>query len=344
MKLGEHIKGLKKTGTGAASTKVSELEKLQGLHPIVDDIMRYREYQKLLSTYIDVIPQALDPEHRLHAHMVQTGAATGRMSSNNPNLQNIPVKTELGRVIRHAFIAPKGYMLASFDYSQIDLRVAAFLSGDPELVEIFVRGEDVHTGVAARVFQVPPEVVDKEMRRRAKVINFGILYGMGVNALKQNLGTDRKEAERFHDAYFERFHVLRDYLEKVKADARRLGYYTTTYFGRRRYYPKIKSTLPFIRSMEERMAMNAPIQGTTADIMKLAMIKVDEMVRAAGKESMVWPLLQVHDELIYEIKRDALTEVAPLIKHTMEHVIEVSVPLVANVLVGEDWGNLEKFL
>ncbi len=337
--LAENVKGLKKTAGGAASTKVSELEKIKDQHVIVPLILGYREYQKLLSTYIDVIPTLLGKDNRLHARMVQTGAATGRMSCVDPNLQNIPVKTELGRAIRNAFIAPEGTVLAAFDYSQIDLRVAAFLSEDPELVQIFVRGEDVHTGVAARVFGVAPDAVDKEMRRRAKVINFGILYGMGVNALRQNLGTDRKEAEQFYNAYFERFHVLRDYLEATKASALKLGY-TTTYFGRRRYYPKIKSTLPYIRTMEERMAMNAPIQGTTADIMKLAMIKIDETLREAKLDRAVVPLLQVHDELIYEIKDEAVTKAERLIKETMENVIKVSVPLVANASAGKSWGEL----
>ncbi|MBI5138865.1 MAG: hypothetical protein HZA95_03650 [Candidatus Vogelbacteria bacterium] len=338
-KLGLGGKKVKKTATGNASTKVEELEKLKGTHPIIEKIMDYREYQKLLSTYIDSIPEQLGKDGRLHSDLIQTGAATGRMSSHNPNLQNIPIKTELGRVIRKAFVASLGFVLAAFDYSQIDLRMAALLSRDPLFIKIFQGKNDVHTSVASLVFKVAPEKVDREMRRRAKVINFGILYGMGVNALKQNLGTERKEAEEFYKMYFEQFHGLREYLDSLKEFARKNGY-TTTFFGRRRYYPKIKSPMPFVRSMEERMAMNAPIQGTSADVIKLAMSKADEELKKAGIETKVFPLLQVHDELIYEIKKGVEKEATKIIIKAMESVLDGPVPLEVHASLGKDWGTL----
>ncbi|PIR44639.1 MAG: hypothetical protein COV10_04005 [Candidatus Vogelbacteria bacterium CG10_big_fil_rev_8_21_14_0_10_51_16] len=335
-------KKVKRTATGQVSTKVTELEKLKGEHPIIDAIMEYREYQKLLSTYLDAIPPLLDSENRLHSTMVQTGAATGRMSSIEPNLQNIPIKTELGRAMRSAFLASPGHLLVAFDYSQIDLRVAAMLSGDPQFLQIFKEGIDVHLGVASAVFNVAPEQVDREMRRRAKVINFGILYGMGVNALKQNLGTERAEAEEFYQAYFERFPGLRAYLDKVKAEAHATGY-TRTYFGRRRYYPKIRSKLPYVRSMEERMAMNAPIQGTTADIIKIAMGRVPEALQKAKLEKSVHLLLQVHDELIYEVEADKVDVAVPVIRQVMEGVITEPISFPVHVSVGENWGGLEDY-
>lgn len=333
-------KGLKKTAGGARSTRESELEKLKDSHPIIGKILEYREYQKLLSTYIDAIPKMLDKNDRLHTTLVQTGTTTGRMSSNTPNLQNIPVKNELGRAIRKAFVAPEGSELVAFDYSQIELRVAAALSHDEKLIKIFHEGGDVHTSVASLVFGVPPDRVDKEMRRRAKVINFGIIYGMGVNALKTNLGTSREEAQQFYDAYFGQFKQLSDYLDSMLAEAKKRGY-TTTLYGRRRYFKNINSRMPQLRAMEERMAGNAPIQGTAADIVKLAMIKVDAEIKKAGLQDRARLLLQVHDELIFEVKKEAVSRVAALVDKAMETVVELSVPLDVHVSHGPDWGSLE---
>ena len=206
------MKNQKRTVTGLKSTRESELEKMRDQHPIIEDILEHRSLQKLLSTYIDNIPHMVSPDGRLHATFLQTGTTTGRMASQNPNLQNIPIKTQRGRGIRKAFVAESGYELVSFDYAQIELKIAAFLSGDEKLIDIFQRGEDVHRAVAAEVFGVPPEQVDSEMRRHAKVINFGIIYGMGVNALRQNLGTDRAEAQRVYNAYFKNFSGLARYL------------------------------------------------------------------------------------------------------------------------------------
>lgn len=344
VKMGLKAKNQKKTAGGKVSTKESELEKMKDLSPIIPLILSYRELQKMLSTYIDNIPNMVAGDGRLHAKFLQTGTTTGRMSSADPNLQNIPNRTELGREIRQAFCATPGYKLVAFDYSQVELRIAAFLSGDKKLVEIFKKGEDVHTAVAAEVFGVPLEKVDKEMRRRAKIINFGIMYGMGVSALRQNLGTDRAEAQKFYDDYFEKFNGLARYLEEVKASALRLGY-TETFFGRRRYFEGLKSKLPFMRAMAERMAINAPVQGTGADIVKLAMSRVDEYLQ---KEIIADAhlLLQVHDELVYEIKEDLVKEILPKIKKIMESVIDPKetkgVVCLAEAAVGDNWGEMEK--
>ncbi len=345
VKLGLKPKNQKKTGSGAVSTKESELEKMRDMHPVVPLLFEYRELQKLLSTYIDVIPKLLDEKGRLHATFLQAGTTTGRMASSDPNLQNIPIRSDLGKYIRKAFIAEKGFKLVSFDYSQIELRIAAFLSGDKKLIEIFKKGEDVHTAVASEVFGVSRELVDKEMRRRAKIINFGIMYGMGVNALKQNLGTDRKEAQRFYDEYFNKFVGLAKYLENTKADAQRKGY-TETFFGRRRYFEGLQSKLPFIKAMAERMAINAPIQGTEADLVKLAMVEVDKYLEKENLKDKVKILLQVHDELVYEVSSDVVATVVNNIKKIMESLIppeKISgIVCKTDVAVGDNWLEMEE--
>ncbi|MEY2664382.1 MAG: polymerase polymerase protein [Candidatus Parcubacteria bacterium] len=342
-------KGLKKTSGGARSTRESELEKLRDAHPIVPLIFQYREFQKLLSTYIDTIPTLLDSNDRLHSNFIQTGTTTGRMASQDPNLQNIPVKTELGRAIRTAFIAEKGFVLGAFDYSQIELRVAAFLSGDEKLIEIFKNGEDVHTAVAAEVFNVSYDKVDREMRRRAKVINFGILYGMGVNALRTNLEegdakVTRAEAQEFYNAYFAKFSGLAHYLDKVKAETAQKGF-TETFFGRRRSFEGINSRIPYVKAMAERMAINAPIQGTNADVVKMAMKCIDDYIEKNALRDDVFLILQVHDELVYEIRETVSEKVATDIKKMMETVIDPKdisgIRLIANSLLGENWGMLK---
>jgi DNA polymerase-1 len=300
--------------------------------------------QKLLSTYIDTIPGQLDNDLRLHSTFIQAGTTTGRIASNNPNLQNIPVKTELGRAIRHAFVAEKGYKLVSLDYSQIELRIAAILSGDSKLLDIFEKGEDVHAGVAARVFGVKPEEVSVEQRIKAKTINFGILYGMGVNALRQNLKTDRKEAQEFYNNYFETFSRLAKYLEEVKLEAGEKGY-TETMFGRRRYFAGFKSPLPYIRAQAERMAINAPIQGTQADIIKIAMKRIDDHIKSEKHEDSMRLILQVHDELVYEVKEDLVEEAEKDFKKIMESVLtekqSQGVPILADSHMGPNWGELK---
>lgn len=343
-KLGLTAKNMKKTGGGARSTRESELEKLRDLHPIVPAIFEYRELAKLLSTYIDAIPPLLDKDGRLHTDFVPAGTTTGRMASIDPNLQNIPIKTDLGKAIRTAFIAEKGFVLGGFDYSQMELRIAAFMSGDPKLIDIFKKGEDVHTSVASAVFKVPKENVTADMRRQAKVINFGIIYGMGVMALKQNLGTTREEAQKFLNDYFDTFSVLADFLEKVKKETAGRGY-TETFFGRRRYFEGINSRIPYVKAQAERMAINAPIQGTGADIIKLALIKIDEYTKKEGLHNEVFPILQVHDELVYEIREDKAATVVPKIEAIMESVIDPKetkgVVMKATAETGKNWGELK---
>jgi DNA polymerase-1 len=293
----------------------------------------------------------LDAGGRLHTTFIQTGAATGRFASKNPGVQNIPIKTELGRRIRNAFVAPKGKKLITFDYSQIELRLAAILSGDEKLQEIFKSGEDVHTAVAAEVFGVPLDKVDYEMRRRAKVINFGILYGMGVNSLRETLGTDRAEAQAYLTRYFDTYASLAKYLEKTKATATRLGY-TTTLFGRKRYFPALKSKLPFMRAQAERMAINAPLQGTQADMIKLAMVRIHDLIKKeyGSVDSTGSPqaaiVLQIHDELMFEVSDARVADFAPKAKHLMESVLPpgqtLGVPITVQGEVGINWGEMEK--
>ena len=335
----------KKTPGGARSTRESELEKMHDLHPIIDEILSYRELQKLLSTYIDVIPGLLDDEGRLHTTFLQAGTTTGRLASQEPNLQNIPNKGDLGRAIRDAFVAPRGSKLVAFDYSQIELRLAAILSGDEELRAVVREGGDAHAAVAAKMFGVAPEHVTHDQRRRAKAVNFGILYGMGVNALKESLGSTRAEAQEFYNQYFAAFPRLAQYLEETKADATRTGY-TTTMFGRRRYFEGIRSPIPYVRAAAERMAVNAPLQGTQADIVKLAMIEIDTLLEREGLRDQAAMLLQIHDELLFEIRDDAIQALAPQIKEIMERIVpeekRYNVPIIANGKSGKHWGEMKE--
>ena len=344
-KLGLKPARQKKTPTGARSTRESELEKMKDLHPIVEDILAYRELSKLLGTYIDNLPTLVDNQSRVHTTFIQIGAATGRLATQNPGLQNIPIKTDLGRAIRNAFVADKGTTMVAFDYSQIELRIAAWLSGDPGLTQIFKDGRDVHTEVASRVFHVKANEVTYDQRRVAKVINFGILYGMGVTALQQSLSTGRAEAQEFYNQYFEAFPRLAAYIDEVKAEAARQGY-TETYFGRRRYFDGIKSPIPYVRAAAERMAINAPMQGTQADIIKLAMVKIDELLKKEGHENGAHLLLQVHDELVFEIEDKKVGVLAPKIKDIMEHIVPAkdrnNIPIIAEGKAGKNWGEMER--
>ncbi len=335
----------KKTAGGQRSTRESELEKIRGAHPIINDILEYRELKKLLSTYIENLPPLLDENNRLHAEFLQSGTTTGRMASQNPNLQNIPLHSERGQAIRHAFIAPEGFRLVSLDYSQIELRLAAILSGDEKLCAIFKSGRDVHQEVAAYMFGVAPEKVDAEMRRRAKVINFGILYGMGVNALRAQLGSTTAEAHRYLEEYFSTFKKLSEYLESTRGFARKHGY-TETLFGRRRQFPEMKSSLPYVRAQAERMAINAPLQGTQADIIKLAMVQIDDMLTKERAQEDAYLLLQVHDELVYEIRKEREAELSTEIKKIMESVLSSKetrgVPVIATMKSGANWGEMHR--
>ncbi|MCM2338957.1 MAG: DNA polymerase [Burkholderiales bacterium] len=338
----------KKNASGSFSTKVSVLEELEEDNPIIKEILAYRELQKLLSTYIDVIPFMAGEDGRLHAKFLQNGTTTGRFSSQDPNLQNLPIKTELGKKIRNGFIAGKGNKLAAFDYSQIELRVAAILSQDVKMTQIFREGKDIHTGVASFVFNVPQDKVDGEMRRKAKVINFGIIYGMGVSSLRKSLGGDRKEAQKFYDNYFNQFSGVREYLESVKVFAMKNSY-TETLFGRRRFFPNINSRIPFLKNMAERTATNAPIQGTaTADIIKLAIRFSEEDLREANLLDRVHLVLQIHDELVYEIDENILPKAEEIIKNAMQNVLERSylkyktdIPLLVHLGSGANLGEVK---
>lgn len=346
-KLGLHTKNLKKTSTGSLSTRESELVKLKDKHPIIEEILNYREINKLLTTYIEPLLSMVDENEVIHAEFLQTGTTTGRISSSNPNLQNIPVSTERGRKIRNVFVAREGYTLVACDYSQIELRVAAILSGDEKLVAVFKEGGDIHSAVASEVFEVPEQEVDKEMRRKAKVINFGIMYGMGVNALKANLETSQAEAREFLNKYFERFSGLAKYIEEVKRSAHDLGY-TKTLFGRRRYVAGLNSSVPYIRAGAERAAVNAPIQGTAADIIKRAAVLVRSFLQEEKKEDEAFLLLQVHDELVFEVLDDLYQDFIHNAKAIMESVLVKEgykeVPLEVNVEKGKSWGKMDRFL
>ncbi len=337
----------KKTATGARTTREDELAKLAPLHPIVGDILAYRELQKLLSTYIEKIPTLIAQDGRLHAKFLQAGTTTGRMASEAPNLQNIPIKTDYGRRIRTAFAAEEGNTIVAIDYSQIELRIAAGLSGDEKLLRVFKEGGDVHTAVASEVFGVTPNKVDREMRRRAKVINFGILYGMGVNALRANLGVgvSRDESAQYLSDYFKNFSGLREWIDKTKFEAAQNGY-TETLFGRRRYFPGFKSSLPGIVAQAERMAVNAPIQGTQADIIKRAMVAADALIEKNQWREKVRLVLQVHDELVYEIMENGAEDTARLLRDVMESAAPTErlsdVPILAEVSVGHNWGEMKK--
>ncbi len=340
-------KSTRKNASGGFSTKVSVLEELEEDNPIIKEILAYRELQKLLSTYIDIIPQMAGSDNRLHAKFLQNGSATGRFSSQDPNLQNLPVKSELGKRIRGGFIADKGHKLVAFDYSQIELRVAAILSGDEKMTQVFRDREDIHAGVASFVFGVPIDKVDAEMRRKSKVINFGIIYGMGVTALRKNLGGTRAEAQKFYDNYFNQFSGLRDYLEGVKKFATEHGY-TETLFGRKRSFANINSRIPFLKNMAERTAINAPVQGTAADIIKLAARYAYEGLEQAGLLPRAHLVLQIHDELVYEIEDSVIDEASKIITEAMESVLgksylryKTDVPLEVHYNVGINFSEVK---
>ncbi|MDF1594472.1 MAG: DNA polymerase I [Acidimicrobiia bacterium] len=320
---------LKKTSKGAPSTDASVLKKLGDAHPIVEHLLRYRELEKLRSTYVDGYLPLIAADGRIHTSFNQIAASTGRLSSDNPNLQNIPVRSETGRLIRRAFVPEAGWTFVVADYSQIELRILAHLSGDPGLLEAFKNDQDIHTATAARVFGRDLDDVPVELRRRAKAINFGLLYGMEAFGLADRLEITREEATEHIDAYFAQFPDVRAFMDSVVVDAKRLGY-TETLFGRRRYLPELKSDNFRIRQMGERMALNAPIQGAAADIIKKAMVELD--TRLAGLESRM--LLQIHDELVLEVPPDEMTEATGLLVSTMESVVELSVPLRVDVSNG----------
>jgi DNA polymerase-1 len=324
----------KKTKTGY-STNATVLEGLVDAHPIIEKVMLYREYVKLQSTYLETLPHLLGSDGRLHTHFNQTVAATGRLSSSNPNLQNIPVRTEVGRRIREAFVpSHPGWKMVSADYSQIELRVLAHLSGDGGLIDAFESGEDFHAATAARIFGVDPAEVTTELRVRAKAVNFGIVYGQSAHGLSQSLGISNREAQEMIDRYYAAYSRVHAYLQELVQQAQTHGWVATA-FGRRRYTPEIQSRAHNIREFGKRTAMNHPMQGTAADLIKLAMIAIDEKLCEEDLQTRM--LLQVHDELIFDCPNEELEHIKLLVTDVMTHVASFKVALEVSISTGDNW-------
>ena len=324
---------VKRTKTGY-STNAEVLEKLKGRHPIVEAVLDYRQLAKLKSTYADGLTKVIASDGRIHTCFQNTVTATGRLSSTEPNLQNIPVRTELGAQLRKMFVAPPGRMLVDADYSQIELRLLAHIAGDQHMIDAFRNGEDIHTVTASQVFGVAPEEVTHEMRRRAKAVNFGIVYGISDFSLAQDIGVTRYEARKYMERYFETYSDVRVYMARIVEQAKRDGY-VTTLMGRRRWLPELKSSNFNLRSFGERVALNMPIQGTAADIMKLAMIRVRDRIARQGLKAEL--ILQVHDELIVECPEGEAEQVKELLETEMERAAELTVPLIAEAHAGRSW-------
>jgi len=325
-----------KRGKIGYSTASSELQKLKSEHKIIEKIEEYREIFKLKTTYLDALPLLVDKDSRLHSAFNQTVTATGRLSSSEPNLQNIPIRTDLGQLLRVAFEAEKGWRLVAADYSQIDLRAVAHVSNDKKMIELFWAGEDIHTATAAEINQVTKSQVTKKLRSAAKALNFGVIYGMSVFGFSTSAGISRDEAKKFIDAYFEKFTGVATYMRTTKEEAKANGYVETE-MGRRRYVPEINAPNFQVAAAGERMAINMPIQGMSADIVKLAMIKVYEEY---ANNPDVQMLLQVHDEIILEVKENLAEAVGARVKEIMEQVYKLKVPLVVDVKIGDNWGEV----
>jgi DNA polymerase-1 len=326
---------VRRTKTGY-STDVAVLESLRHAHPIVEHLLEYRQLSKLKSTYVDALPEMVHPvSGRVHTSFSQVVAATGRLSSSDPNLQNIPIRTDAGKAIRKAFIATgKGTFLLSADYSQIELRVMAHIAGDEGMAQAFRNGEDIHTTTAARVFGVEIGEVSRDMRRKAKEVNFGIMYGIGPFGLANRLEITQTEAREIIDRYFERFPKVRQYIETTKAQATKEGY-VQTLLGRRRYLPDLRSPNRAVRQNAERQAINMPIQGTSADMIKIAMVRIDAAFRKAKLESAM--LLQVHDELLFEVKKQEEKDVRKIVEREMVNALPLSVPVQVEIGTGPNW-------
>ncbi|MFA5270007.1 MAG: DNA polymerase I [Patescibacteria group bacterium] len=329
--------GIGKTKTGF-STAASELNKLKGVHPIIEPILEYRELEKLRNTYLETLPKLVDKDSRLHTHFAQN-TSTGRLSSSEPNLQNIPIRTELGAEIRKAFIAPKGYELISADYSQVELRVVAHISQDKRLIETFLKNEDIHTATAAEIEGVPMDEVTKAQRRKAKAVNFGIVYGISAHGLAEGTGMSYGEAKNYIDKYFTLHPGVKKYVKDTILFAQQKGF-VQTLLGRKRELPEVNSNIVNVRLAAERMAINAPIQGTAADLIKLAMIEIDKnLAKISPKSKMV---LQIHDELLFETPDNEVAKVADFVKETMENIYPLDVPLTVNIESGPSWGDTRK--
>jgi DNA polymerase-1 len=337
-KLKISTQGIGRTKTGF-STAADELEKLQGRHKIIDLISQYRELSKLKTTYIDALPELINKKTgRVHTSFNQTITATGRLSSSEPNLQNIPIKTKIGRQVRQAFIAARGNKLVAADYSQIELRIVASLANDQNMIQAFKEEQDIHTITAAKIHGLKPEQVDKELRRSAKEINFGIMYGMGPRGVSLRTGIPLEQAKEFIDKYFAAFPQVKKYLEETKNFVREKGY-VETMFGRRRYLPDIHSGVPNIAAAAQRMAINMPIQGTAADLIKMAMIKIyNQLPQISSQAKMI---LQVHDELIFEVPAKEAQKVADFVQKEMANVHHFQCPIKVEVAIGDNWGELK---
>ena len=328
------LKPVKKTKTGYA-TNADVLEKLRDKHPIVNFIMEYRQLAKLKSTYCDGLRAVVNPNtHRIHSVFTQTVTVTGRLSSTEPNLQNIPTRTELGREIRKMFVAKEGYVLVDADYSQIELRVLAHIANDETMINAFRNNEDIHAVTASQVLGIPLEDVTKEQRSSAKAVNFGIVYGIGEFSLAQDLHISVKEAKAYIESYLEKYHGVRNYMESIKEQAKKDGY-VKTMLNRIRYIPELKSPNYNIRQFGERVALNTPIQGTAADIIKLAMVRVDNRLINEGLKSKL--ILQVHDELIVEAHKDEVDKVKQILSEEMQSAMELNVPLKVDMSTGHSW-------
>ena len=323
----------KKTKSGY-STSAEVLEGLRGEYPVIDDILEYRTLTKLRSTYCDGLLKVIGADGRIHSSFNQTETRTGRISSTEPNLQNIPVRTARGKELRRFFRAKEGCLLVDADYSQIELRVLAHIAGDENMTEAFRENRDIHTSTAAKVFGLPEEMVTPQLRSRAKAVNFGIVYGIGAFSLAKDIGVTRREAESYIKEYLRLYSGIDDYMKNVVEQAKSDGY-VTTMFGRRRYLPELASSNHNLRAFGERVARNMPIQGTAADIIKIAMIKVHERLRKENMRSRL--ILQVHDELIVEAPQDEAEYAAALLSEEMQNAVSLSVPLIADAGTGKTW-------
>ena len=333
---------VRKTAGGAVSTSHENLKRIEEKHEIVPLILDYRESFKILSTYVEPILERRGEDGRLRTTYLQTGTGTGRLASENPNLQNIPQESKWAKSLREVFEAGKRNRFVSFDYSQMELRVLAAVAHDGKMIEAFKEGRDIHATTAANIFNVPADKIDKKMRRVAKVLNFGIAYGMGPRAFGEAAGITPGEAKKFIEEYFNDFTAIKRWQEGVKREARELGY-VKTLSGRRRMVSDIDSGAPQMRAAAERVAINMPIQGLEADIMKKAMIGVDNWIQKENLNNNVKMLLQVHDELLFEVKEDLVKKIAPEIVKIMESVIKLSVPIAAEAKIGNNWGELRVF-
>ncbi len=339
-KLKISAEGVKKTKGGAVSTNIDTLMTIQDRHSIVKYLLEYRELFKLQSTYVRPLQELADKKQRVHTTYIQTGTSTGRLSSQNPNLQNIPAEGVWAKKVRSVFIPEKGYELAAFDYSQMELRILASLSGDPKMMEAFNNDQDIHRLTAANVFNVPLEKVTPEMRRLAKTLNFGVVYGMGANAFAKTSGLSFAEAKKFIEEYFNDFMRIKEWQEEVKAQARTFGY-VTNLNGRRRWILEASSMFRGEAAEAERAAINMPVQGLLADIIKIAMVNVAEEIKKRKWNDDVRMLLTIHDELLFEIRRDIMEEASQVIVSSMEKAYELDVPIKVTAKIGSSWGAME---